>query len=160
MVTIKDQLSNLMMMTEHVIWRQDITLESYCWDLCQVEALNTQLLMQVMVLEATWDHLLEIPDSPKLVPIPAPGGNLLVEIDNGVDDEVAQAIVEDQAEGAGRRRVMIREGGAFRVAREFYKKGKDLMDVIHQVEAQDAEIPRYRLAPDYNDPNYVPDVQE
>ena len=83
----------------------------------------------------------------------------MVEID-GVDNEAAQVIVEDQAEGVVKRRVMIREGGAFRVAREFYKEGKDLMDVIHQVEAWDVEIPRYRPALDYNDPNYIPDVQE
>ena len=50
---LEDQLSDLTMMTEHVIWRQDLTLESYCWVLYQVEALNTQLLMQVMALEAT-----------------------------------------------------------------------------------------------------------
>ena len=84
----------------------------------------------------------------------------MVEIDDGVDNEAAQAIAEDQAEGVVRRRVTIMEGGAFRVAREFYKEGKDLMDVIHQVEAWDAEIPRYRPAPDYNNPNYIPDVQE
>ena len=113
-----------------------------------------------MVLEVTWDHPLEILDSPEPIPIPAPGGNVLVEINNRVDDEVVQAIVEDQAEGVVRRRVTIREGGAFGVAGEFYKEGEDLMDVIHQVEAQDAEIPRYRLAPDYNDLNYIPDVQE
>ena len=135
-------------------------MELYCWDLHWVEALNTQLLMQVMVLEVTQNHPLEIPDSPELIPIPAPGGNLLVEIDDRVDDEVAQAITEDQVEGVMRRRVMIREGGAFRVAREFYEEGEDLMDVIHRIEAWDAEIPRYRPALDYNDLNYIPDVQE
>ena len=46
------------------------------------------------------------------------------------------------------------------MAREFYTEGEDLMDVIHWVEAQDTEIPRYRLAPDYNDPNYILDIQE
>ena len=84
----------------------------------------------------------------------------MVEIDDRVDNEVAQAIAEDQAEGVGRRRVTIREEGVFGVAREFYEEGEDLMDVIHQVEAWDAEIPRYRPAPDYNNPNYIPDVQE
>ena len=83
-----------------------------------------------------------------------------MEINNGVDDDVAQAITEDQAEGVVRRRVTIREGGAFGVAGEFYEEGEDLMDVIHQVEAWDAEIPQYRPAPSYDDPDYIPDVQE
>ena len=48
----------------------------------------------------------------------------------------------------------------FRVAGEFYEEGEDLMDVIHWVEAQDVEIPQYRPAPDYDDPDYIPDVQE
>ena len=63
-------------------------------------------------------------------------------------------------EGVVRRKVMIRERGVFRVAREFYEEGKDLMDMIHCVEAWDMEIPRYRLALDYDDLNYIPDVQE
>ena len=84
----------------------------------------------------------------------------MVEINNGVDNETVQAITEDQAEGVVKRRVMIREEGVFRVAREFYKEGKDLMDMICQVEAQDVGIPRYRPALDYNDPNYIPDIQE
>ena len=83
-----------------------------------------------------------------------------MEIDDGVDNKAAQAIAEDQAEGVVRRQVLIRDGGAFGVAREFYEEGEDLMDVIHRVEAWDAEIPRYRLALDYNDLNYIPDVQE
>ena len=128
-----------------------------------MEMLNTQLLMQVMALEVTRDHPLEIPDSPTPIPVLPPvlgPGSVLVEIDDRVDDKAVQAIVEDQVEGVVRRRVMIREGGVFRVAREFYKEGKDLMDVICWVEAWDVEIPRYRQAPDYNDLNFIPDVQE
>ena len=134
--------------------------ESYHQDLCQVEALNTQLLMRVTALEVTQDHPIEIPDSPVPIPILAPGGNLLVEIDDGVDNEAAQVITEDQTEVVVRRRVMIREGGAFGVAREFYEEGEDLMDVICWVEAWDAEISRYRPALGYDDLNYIPDVQE
>ena len=133
-------------------------MESYCQDLHQVESLNTQLLMWMTALEATQDHPLEIPDSPVpiLVPPPVLGlESVLVEI-----NEAAQVIMEDQVEGVVRRRVTIREGGVFGVAREFYEEGEDLMDVICQVEAQDAEISRYRPTPDYNDPNYIPDVQE
>ena len=101
-----------------------------------------------------------ITDSLELILISAPGGNFLVEINDRVGNEVVQVIMEDQTEGVMRRWVMIREGGAFRVAGEFYKESEDLMDVIHWVEAQDTEIPRYRLAPDYNDPNYILDIQE
>ena len=82
-----------------------------------------------MVLEVTQDHLIIIPDSLLPVPIPAPGGNLLVKIDDGVDDEAVQAIAEDQAEGVVRRRVMIEEGGVFGVVGEFYE-GEDIMDVL------------------------------
>ena len=124
-----------------------------------MERLNSELLVQVTVLEATWDHPIIIPDSPPPIPIPAPGGNLLVEIDDRTNDAAVQVIAEDQAEGVVRR-VMIEEGGVFGVTGEFYEEGEDLMDVLHQVEAQDTEIPRYRLALDYNDPNYIPDVQE
>ena len=35
----------------------------------------------------------------------------------------------------------IEEGGVFRVAGEFYEEGEDLIDVLRQVEVQDAEIP-------------------
>ena len=43
---------------------------------------------------------------------------------------MTQAITEDQAEGAGRRRVTIEEGGVFGVAGEFYEEGEDIMDVL------------------------------
>ena len=113
-----------------------------------------------MVLEVTQDHLIIIPDSPLPVPIPAPGGNLLVKIDDGVDDEAVQAIAEDQAEGVVRRRVMIEEGGVFGVVGEFYEEGEDIMDVLRRVEVWDTKIPQYRLAPSYDDLNYIPDRQE
>ena len=101
-----------------------------------------------------------IPDSLLPIPILAPRGNLLVEIDDGVDDKRVQAIAEDQAEGVVRRRVMIKEGGVFGVAGEFYEEGEDIMDVLRQVEVWDTKIPQYRLAPSYDDLNYIPDRQE
>ena len=84
----------------------------------------------------------------------------MVKIDNRVDNEVVQAITEDQVEGVVRRRVTIEEGGVFRAAGEFYEEGEDLMDVLRQVKVQDTEILRYRALLDYEDPNFVPGVQE
>ena len=46
-----------------------------------------KLLVRVIVLE-TQGNPIEIPNSLALIPIPPPGGNLLVEIINGIDDEV------------------------------------------------------------------------
>ena len=148
------------MMTENVVGRLSLANKSYCQDLCQAERLNSELLVQVMALEGTWDSPIIIPDSPLPIPIPAPGGNLLVEIEDGTDDAAAQAIVEDQVEGAGRRRVMIEEGGVFGVAGEWYEEGEDIMNVLRRVKVQDAEITRYRPPPLYDDDDYVPDHQE
>ena len=103
-------------------------------------------------------------DSLEPIPVPPPGGlgpgSVLVEINDGVDDKQNQAITEDQAEGVVRRRVMIEEGGVFGIVGEEYEDGEDIEDVLRQVEAQDREIPRYPPAPDYDDPNYIPDVQQ
>ena len=137
-----------------------MSTESYCQDLHQVERLNSELLVWVMALEGTQDSLIIIPDSPPPIPILAPGGNLLVEIEDGTDNTAVQVIVEDQAEGRVRRRVKIEEGGVFGVAGELYEEGEDIMDVLRQVEAWDAEIPQYRPAPSYDNPNYIPDVQQ
>ena len=134
--------------------------ESYRQDLRQVERLNGELLVQVMALEGTWDSLIIVPDSPPPIPIPAPGGNLLVEIVDGTDNEVVQAITKDQVEGVVRKRMTIKEDRVFGVAGEFYKEGEDLMDVLRQVEVWDAEIPRYRAPLDYDDLSFIPDIQE
>ena len=53
---------------------------------------------------------------------------------------------------------MIKEGGVFGVTRELYEEGEDIMDVLQRVEARDAEIPRYRPPPLYDD-KHVPDHQ-
>ena len=138
--------------------------ESYCQDLCQVEALNSELLRRVAALEHGQGNLIIVLDSPELVPVPPPGGlslgSVLVEINNGVDNKQNQAIAEDQAEGVVRQRVTIEEGGVFGVAGELYEEGEDIMDVLQWVEAQDQEIPRYLPALGYDDLNYIPDVQQ
>ena len=64
------------MMMENVVGRLLIVNESYRWDLCQVERLNSELLVQVMVLEATWDHPIVIPDSPPLLSLVVLSGKL------------------------------------------------------------------------------------
>ena len=58
-----------------------------------------KLLVRVMVLEGTQGNLIEIPNSPAPILIPPPGGNLLVEIVDGMDDDMVQVIIEDQEEG-------------------------------------------------------------
>ena len=93
---LEGSFGNLTMMVENAVGRIVMMMESYRWDLCQVERLNSELLVQVMVLEVTWDHLIVILDSPLPIPIPAPGGDLLVEINNGVDDAVVQAIIRQR----------------------------------------------------------------
>ena len=121
-----------MTMVDHAVHHQDITLESYCWDLWRVERLNSKLLVQVAALEHGRGNPIRI-DSLELIPVPPPGGlgpgSVLVEIKDGVDDEWNQAIAEDQAEGVVRRRVTI-EGGVFRIAGEEYEDGEDIEDVL------------------------------
>ena len=46
------------------------------------------------------------------------------------------------------------------MAGEFYEEGEDIMDVLQRVEAWDTKIPRYTQPPNYDDLNYIPDVQE
>ena len=120
--------------------------------------MNSELLVWVMVLEGHQDHPIVIPNSLAPVPIPAPGKNLWVEINDRVDSEAAQVIMEDQAERQVRR-VTIAEGGVFKIAGEEYKEGDDMMDVLCQVEAWDQKIPKYTQPPNYDNP-YIPDRQE
>ena len=124
-----------------------------------VERLNSKLLVWMMALEGTQDSLIIIPDSLPPIPILAPGGNLLVEIEDGTDNTAVQVIVEDQAEGKVRRRVTIEEGGVFGVVGELYEEGEDIMDILRRVEVWDAEIPHYPEVPSYDNPNYIPDRQ-
>ena len=87
---IKGQLGDLMTMVDHAIHHQDITLELYHWDLWQVERLNSKLLVQVAALEHGQSNPIRI-NSPEPIPVPPPGGlgpgSVLVEIEDGVDDE-------------------------------------------------------------------------
>ena len=124
--------------------------------------LTNELLVQMMALEGTCEDPILILDSLAPIPIPPPGldpGSVLVEIVDGMDDVAVQAIAEDQVERVGRR-VTIEEGGVFDVTGELYEEGENIMDILRRVEAQDREIPRYPAAPDYNDLNYIPDVQQ
>ena len=123
--------------------------ELYHWDLRRVERLNGELLVWVMVQEGSCDHPIIIPDSPPPIPILAPGGQLLVEINDGVDNKVVQVIMEDQGE---RRGVWD--------CQELYEEGEEIMDVLRQVEVQDTKILRYPQPPNYDNPNYIPDVQQ
>ena len=159
---LEDQLSDMIMITNNTVGRLTVAKESYRWDLRQVERPNSSLLRWVVALEHGQGNPIIIPDSPELVLVPPPGGlgpgSILVEINDGVDDEWNQAVVEDQAEGVVRRRVMIEEGRVFGIAREEYEDGEDIMDVLYRVEAWDQEIPRYPPVPGYDDP-YIPDHQ-
>ena len=141
-----------------VVGQLSIVNESYCQDLRRVERLNSQLMMWATALEGHQDNLIEASDSPPPILILAPGRNLLVEIVDGTNNDVAQAIIEDRAE-VGVRRVTAREGGVFRITGEIYKEGEDIMDVLCRVETWDQKIPRYPEAPPYNDLNYIPDRQ-
>ena len=95
---LEDQLSNLIMMTNWSVMELQLTNKSYHWNLWRVEWLNGELLMRVTVLEGHQENPIEIPDTPPPILIPPPGGNILVEIVDGMDDEAVQAVVEDQAE--------------------------------------------------------------
>ena len=156
---LEGSFQDLMTMVDHAVRRLLLANESYCWDLCRVERLNSELLVWVMALEGTRDSPIIIPDSPPPMPIPAPGGNLLVEIEDRTDNAAAQVITEDQVEGRVVRRVMIEEGGVFGIVGEIYEDGEDIMDVLQHIEACDAEIPQYPEAPSYDDLNYIPDRQ-
>ena len=92
---LEGSFHDLMMMVENAVGRLAIASKSYCQDLHQVERLNSKLLVRVTALEGTWDSPIIIPDSPLPIPIPAPGENFLVEIKDGTDDAVVQAITED-----------------------------------------------------------------
>ena len=151
---LEGQVQDLTTMMEHTVGRLSVANK------VQRQLIN-KLLMQVMVLEGTREDLILIPDSlaPILVPPPGLGpGSVLVEIKDRTDDAAAQAIMEDQAEGVGRRWVTIEEGGVFGVTGELYKEGEDIMDVLRWVEVRGREIPRYRPPPSYDD-EYVPNHQ-
>ena len=99
-----------------------------------MEGINAELLRQVLALEHGRGNPIMVLDSPELVPIPPPRilgpGSMLVEINDGVDDEWNQVVMEDQVEGVVRRRVTIEEGGVFGVVGELYEEGEDIMDIL------------------------------
>ena len=68
---------------------QDLQIANlaYCQEITNLNSLVDQLLRRVIVLERHRDSLIEIPDSLAPIPIPPPGGEQLVEIeDNEVPD--------------------------------------------------------------------------
>ena len=141
-------------MTDQTCWDLQITNQVLNWDVSQLERLVDELLVRVTVLEGTQGNLIKIPDSLALIPIPLPESNLLVKIVDGIDDDMAQVIVEDQAG------VSVTEGRAFGIDGEIFEEGEDMYDVLWQVVARDQEIPRYPKVPGYDDLNYIPDRQE
>ena len=82
-----------MMMMNRVVEGLMIRNESYCRDLCWVEALNSELLRWVVALEHGQGNPIIILDSLELVLVPPPGGlgpgSVLVEINDRVDNEWA-----------------------------------------------------------------------
>ena len=90
---LEDQLSNLITMTNCSVMDLHLMNEAYHWNLWRVEQLNLELLMRVTVLEGYQGDPIEIPNSPVPILIPPPGGNLLVEIVDGTDNEVMQTAV-------------------------------------------------------------------
>ena len=134
-----------------------LTNKAYCWDLQRVERLNSELLMRVMVLEGHQGDLIEIPDSPVLILIPPPGGNLLVEIVDGTDDEAMQAAVEDMVEAVNH--MEGEEVKVLGVEGEIFEDSEDVLDVLRWVVAREQEIPQYQPPPTYDDVDYIPDRQ-
>ena len=155
---VEDQLGNLIMMMDWTCQDLQITNQVLNQDVVQIERLMDKHLVRVMVLEGTQGNLIEIPNSPALIPVPPPGGNLLVEIIDGMDDEVAQVIIEDQVEGQGLR-VEGEEVRDLGVEGEVFEEGEDMLDVLRWMVARDQEILRYPEPPHYDDLNYIPDRQ-
>ena len=154
------QLGDLMTMMNQVVEWLLIHNESYHRDLHRVEEVNVGLLRRVVALEHGQGNPILVLDSPELVPVPLLGGlglgSVLILIDD-VDDDWNQALAEDQAEVAGQR-MIGEEGREWGIVGEEYADGEDVGDVLHRIEAQDQEVPRYPLVPGYDDP-YIPDVQ-
>ena len=159
MEQLEDQLGDLVMMTNCAVCNLQVTNQVYCWDIAWSEHLINKLLIQVMVLEGWEGNLIEIPNSLALIPVPPPGGNLLVEIMDRTDDDTAQAAAEDQVE-VGVLQVLREEGGVFGIEGETFKEGKDVIDVLRWMAVRDMEIPRYPQPLDYDNCNYIPDVQQ
>ena len=110
-----------------------------------------------VVLEGCQGNPIEIPDMPPLIPIPAPGGNLLVEIIDGTNNEAAQAMTEDMAEVVNY--VEGEEARMLGVEGEIFEDREDMLDVLRWVVVQEQEILRYQPPPTYDDKNYIPDRQ-
>ena len=122
-------------MTNWLVHDLQVTNQVYHQDLRRMERLVDKLLIRVTVLEGWEGNLIEIPNSLVPILIPPPGGNILVEIVDGMDDEAVQAVVEDQAE-AGVLQVTGVEARTFRIEGEIFE-GKDMYNVLCQVVIRD-----------------------
>ena len=121
------------------------------------------MLQQVAALEHGQGNLLVIPDSSEALPVRPPfmlgPGSVLIPIDD-INDERNQMIAEDQVRMAeGRLRMTVEQVGEWGVEGEEYEEGETMEDILHRVEAQDEEVPRYPPVLGYDDP-FIPDVQE
>ena len=150
------------MMNEAVL-RLQVGQERQRQDLRRAEAVNVELLRQVVALEHGRDNPILIPDSPEALPVRPPfvlgPGSVLIPIDD-VDDERNQMITEDQARVAEEhQRLSAEQVGEWGLEGEEYVEGEPIEDVLCRVEARDLEVPRYPPVPGYDDP-FVPDVQE
>ena len=160
---LSHQVENLTTMMNEAVQRLQVGQERQRADLQMAEAVNAELLRRVVALEHGQDNLIMIPDSPEALPVWPPfvlgPGSILIPIDD-VDDERNQMIAEDQAwVEEERQRLTAEQVGEWGLEGEEYVDGETMDDVLRQVEARDAEVPRYPPVPGYDDP-YVPDVQE
>lgn len=89
------------------------------------------------------------------IPVPPPGGNLLVEIQDGTDDEVNQVVAENLAEGEGW--LEGAEAEELGLLGEVFQDGETILDVLWRVNARENEIPCYPNLPNYYDPGYISD---
>ena len=112
-----------------------------------------ELLVQVMALEDRRDSLIEILDSPILIPIPLPRGYQLIpikELDPASDDNTAFAIMEDQAQ-----QLEGEEAQELRVEGEVFEDGEMILDVLQRRNLRGDEVPEYKDPLEYNNPGYI-----
>ena len=161
---LSHQVENLTTMTNEAVRRLQVGQEQQQADLRMVEAVNAELLRQVVALEHGRDNPIVILDSPEAVLVRPPfvlgPGSVLILIDD-VDDERNQMIAEDQARvEEERQRLTAEQVGEWEgLVGEEYEDGETMDDVLRRVEARDVEVPRYPPVPGYDNP-YVLDVQE
>ena len=83
----------------------------------------------------------------------------MVEIIDGTDNDVVQAVAEDQVKVVVVNWMAGKEVRVLGVEGEIFKEGEDMLDILCRVVARDQEIPRYLNPLRYDDLNYIPDRQ-